>query len=479
MQEPGLPVPGEQGKQMQFLSWLYVIAAVVLLFGASVFVHEFGHFWAARRRGLKIEGFSIGFGPKLFGWTRNGIDYAWRWIPAGGFVKLPQMLPGEGGEIEGKEKLPPISPLSKILVAIAGPIMNLVFGFAIATALFFLGLPMLVNPPIVGEVAPGSPEAALGIRPGDRILAVNGEPVHSWQEVQMTTAMARTNVVPVRIEHDGLPSTYYLHAKMNEEIGLKVLNLLPKESPVIQQVFPGSPAAQVGLKPGDILLSYSGVPIAGPEQLVSLIQKSPGKPTPMTVQRGKNRLVIMVTPHLNPNTKTRAIGVMTAPSTTTVYELKKPGPLPWTLVGQVFQQTYGTISAIIHSKQTGVQAKDLSGPPGILAMLAIEVKTDYRLALKFMVLLNVSLAILNLLPLPVLDGGHVFLAVIELLRGRPVSARLQESVTMLFAVLLISFMVYVSYNDVVKRFPLFRSLLKQKVHIEPGAEGTNSPAQAR
>ena len=458
---------------MQVLSWLYVILAVVLLFGASVFVHEFGHFCVARMRGLKVEGFSIGFGPKLFGWTRNGIAYAWRWIPAGGFVSLPQMVPGGGNARGTKEGIPPISPLSKILVALAGPFMNLVFGFAIATALFFLGLPKLVNPPVVGEVAPGSPEASMGIRPGDRIVAVNGKAVHSWQDVQMTTAMALTNILPVLVERSGHQTTYYLHAKMNEQIGLKMLALEPKESPVIQEVFPGSAAEKAGLKPGDVVVTFAGIPVVSQEQLISLIQKSPDKPSPITVRRGDQRLILVVTPQLNPTTKNAVLGVMTAPSTTTTYKLQKPGPLPWELVGQVFQQTFGTISAIIHSKQTGLKAKDLSGPPGILAMLAIEVKADYRLALKFMVLLNVSLAILNLLPLPVLDGGHILLSVIEQLRGRPVSVRLQESLSTLFAVLLISFMLYVSYNDVVKRYPLFKSLLDRKVHIESETHMSN------
>jgi regulator of sigma E protease len=123
--------------------------------------------------------------------------------------------------------------------------------------------------------------------------------------------------------------------------------------------------------------------------------------------------------------------------------------------------------------------KDLSGPPGILAMLAIELKTDYRLALKFMVLLNISLAILNLLPVPVLDGGHVAMAILEKLRGRPLSPRIQEYATMVFATLLISFMLYVSYNDVVRRFPLFKSMLNQQVQIESGSGIPNGNADAK
>src|SRR3954465_3355492 len=116
------------------LSWFYVGGAVLLLFGAAVFVHEFGHYWVARRRGLKVEAFAIGFGPKLFSWRKHGIDYSWRLIPAGGFVRIPQMVTSEAleGKHQTSEPLGPAAPLSKILVAFAGPFMNLVFAFAIA-----------------------------------------------------------------------------------------------------------------------------------------------------------------------------------------------------------------------------------------------------------------------------------------------------------------------------------------------------------
>src|SRR5712671_2136595 len=125
----------------EILNVAYVIVAVLLLFGAAVFVHEFGHYCVARMRGLKVEAFAIGFGPKILSWTRDGIEYSWRWIPAGGFVKLPQMITSEALEGEstaGGEKVPPAPPLSKILVAVAGPLMNVIFGFAIAALLYFV-----------------------------------------------------------------------------------------------------------------------------------------------------------------------------------------------------------------------------------------------------------------------------------------------------------------------------------------------------
>src|SRR2546423_14121733 len=135
----------------------YVIVVVVLLFGAAVFVHEFGHFCMARRRGMKVEGFAIGFGPKIFSWTRDGVEYSWRWIPAGGFVKLPQMITSEAleGASGSAESTPPAPPWSKILVAVAGPLMNVVFGFSIATLIYFVGLPVAVKPSIIGHVEAG------------------------------------------------------------------------------------------------------------------------------------------------------------------------------------------------------------------------------------------------------------------------------------------------------------------------------------
>jgi regulator of sigma E protease len=464
---------------MQILSWFWVIIAVVLLFGAAVFVHEFGHFLMARRRGLKVEGFSIGFGPKVFGWRRAGIDYAWRWIPAGGYVKLPQMVTSEAieGRSEDSTELPPVSPLSKILVALAGPTMNALFAFLIAAFLFFVGLPVRVNPAVVGGVEPGSPEAQLDIRAGDRIIAVNGRRVKSWEDAQMIAAMAHTNVLPVVIAREDVTNTYYLTARINDNLGLKILDLEPMAHPVIRQVFAGSAATAAGLQKEDTVLSFAGVPVVGQEQLVNLIKKRPGTPSPIEIKRGQQRLKLTVTPKVDPTTRVGMLGIEIGADTGSVYQLQRPGPAPWTLIAEITGQTLGTFSALIHSRQTGVGVKDLSGPPGILAMLAAELKIDYRLGLKFMVLLNISLAILNLLPLPVLDGGHILLAIVEQLRGRPLSPRIQEYATSVFALLLISFMLYVSYNDVVRRFPLFRSLFNQHVQIEssPASQGSNQP----
>lgn len=463
---------------MQILNVIYVIAAVLFLFGAAIFVHEYGHFWMARRRGLKVDGFSIGFGPKIFGWRRDGIDYAWRWIPAGGFVALPQMVTSEA--IEGKSKsdtpLPPITPWSKILVAFAGPFMNIVFAFAIATIIYFVGLPVPVNPPIIGYVEPGSEEAQLGIQEGDVIVQVADRRIRSWEDVQETAILARTNVLPVVIERAGVRRTYQLTTIVSPGLGLKVLNLDPRDHPVVKEVMPNSAAKEAGLQVEDVIVSFAKIPIAGRDQFIKLIQARANETTEIVIKRGDQKLALAITPKLNPATGKGLIGAQIGGSSTVIYQVQRPGPTPWAQVKDVFDKTVKTFAALLYSKQTGVGAKDLSGPVGIFAMLGAQVNADYRLALSFLVLLNINLAFLNLLPLPVLDGGHILMAIIERIRRRPMSVKFVEYSTTGFAVLLISFMLYVTFFDI-KRIPLFKSLFKRGTQIEQIENAPAAPAQ--
>src|SRR5690348_8480195 len=189
---------------MNILNVIYVIFAVLVLFGAAIFLHELGHFWVARKLGMKVEEFAIGMGPKIWSWKRDGIVYSIRWIPAGGFVKLPQMITSEALEGKSEEVVPPAAPWKKILVAIAGPFMNVVFAFAIAASIYFVGLPVAVNPPIIGYVEPNSPEAKMGIQAGDTIVSVDNKPVKSWDDISVFAATARSSVMPVVIEHKGV-----------------------------------------------------------------------------------------------------------------------------------------------------------------------------------------------------------------------------------------------------------------------------------
>jgi regulator of sigma E protease len=464
---------------MSILNFIYIVAAVLLAFGASIFFHELGHFWVARKVGMKVEEFAVGFGPKIYSIKRNGIEYSLRWIPAGGFVKLPQMITSEALEGQSKDPVPPAAPWQKILVAVAGPLMNVAFAFAIATFIYFVGLPVAVDPPIVGYVQPNSPEAKMGIQEGDRITSVDGHAVQSWQDVNMDTIVARTAVVPVTLEHNGQPKTYNLQTSTDNGLNLKMINLDPRDHPNIWGISSGSPADKAGLKMKDEIVSFAGVPVSSTEQFISLVRKRGGQPNQIQVERNGKTLTMSITPTLDPGTQIGRIGVTMGTSETEVYVVQKPGPTPWAQVKDVVNKTYESLSALVHSHETGVGVDDLSGPVGIFSILAAEWNTDYRLGLSFLVLLNINLAIINMLPIPVLDGGHVVMAIIEKVRRRPLSLKLIEAVTTGFAVLLLSFMLYVTVRgDIMKRFPIYRTMFEDHAQIQqPAQPAATTPAK--
>ncbi len=444
------------------IHYLYYGACVVLLFGAAIFVHEFGHYWMARRRGLKVLAFAIGFGPKIVSWTRHGIEYSIRWIPAGGYVKLPQMVTGP---MEGESKadeIPPAAPFSKILVAAAGPFMNVVFALAIACLIYWIGLPVPVNPSIIGYVRPDSPEGKMGILEGDRVVSLQGTPVKSWDEINVMTIVALTNVLPVGIKHAGHTTIYNLRADVNPLLNVKMLNLDPKEHWNVDTIKEGSAGEAAHLAPGDEVVTFGGAPISSFEQLTNLIQKRGGLETVMVVKRGHELTNLTVTPKLDPGSKSFKLGVtFRLPPDAYIVE----HPSPWLQIQNVLNQIGSTVSALTHPRESGVHVSELSGPVGILGFLAAEVKTDFRRALSFLVLLNINLAIINMLPVPVLDGGHILMAIIEKIRRRPLGLQFVEYTTTGFAILLISFMLYVTFFDL-KRLPLLRMVLSQKSQVE-------------
>jgi regulator of sigma E protease len=451
---------------------VYVVLVVLVFFGASVFVHEYGHYIMAKLRKMIVLGFSIGFGPKILGWRdRSGVDWAIRWIPAGGFVKLPQMITSEAIEGAADSTVPHASPFSRILVAIAGPVMNVAFAFLIATVVWRVGLPVAVNPSIIGYVEPGSDEAKMGIREGDRILKVDGKQVRDWQDVQKFTVLARTNVIPIEISREGTINTYLLTAKVNPAFGLKLLNLDPRDHPVIGSLVEDGVAKAVGLQVDDQFVSFAGVPVVGQSQLVELIRAKPEQASVVEVIRGSEKLKFTVTPRLDPKENVGRIGVVLTGSRKLVYQLQRPGPTPWQQVSDVLRMMGEVVGALVHSKETGVTAKDMSGPVGIFGKLAADVNADIRLALNFVVMVNINLAILNLMPIPVLDGGHIVMALYEIVTRRRIGVRFQEIVTTAFAVLLLSFMLYVSFFDVVKRGPMFRALFRQETVVETTPAG--------
>ena len=453
--------------------WVYPIFVVVFFFGLTIFIHEFGHFIVAKRRGLKIERFSIGFGPAIWKWTSEGIEYRVSWIPFGGYVALPQMAPMEAieGETESKaEQLPPASPVSKMLVAVAGPIFNIMLGFLLATCVYVLGLPMPVNPNIVGWVEPGSREEQIGIREGDRIVKINDETVKTWDKINFAVAVNEGPTVRVVVERDGKQQEYLLETEIIKAFGIKTINLYPQGRPYASRVRLGSPAEQSGILANDKFLAVEGVPLSTQQELRDLIGKRPNLPTKVTLLRRKQVMEILVTPALDPRENVGRMGVELMDQIE--FQVVRPGPTPWAQFADAFGQMGRTFNALIHYRQTKVGLDSMAGPIGIsVGWWAQIVHGGLLRGLWFAVVINIALAVFNLLPLPVLDGGHIVFALIEAAIRKPLNPVFLHRLTTGCAAILIAFMLYISFNDVRRFIPWPSKAAPRPI----SATETNSP----
>jgi len=453
--------------------FVYPALLVLGFFGLTIFIHELGHFLMAKWRGMKIERFSIGFGPKIFGWTgRDGIDYRVSWILFGGYVALPQMSPMEAleGKTETKpEELPTASPVTKILVSLFGPFMNLVLALGIALVVWWVGMPSPSRTMVVGWIEPNSAEEQAGIRVGDRIVSVNGQTVQRWSQMLGEVANSPEAIVMLNVERQGEILSFQLEAQKEGIGGARTLNLCPKSRPLAQRILPGTPAEMAGLQPGDRFLSVAGVPIYSADQLRGLIGKRADQATAVHVLRDHRVTVLTVTPRvLVPKAKQAQMGVALGD------EVVRPGPNPVEQAQEVLQLMWYTVTALVHHKDTNVGIKDLSGPVGIMTGLWGAIAYGgVRSGLWLAVMLNINLAILNLLPLPVLDGGHIVFATIESFLRRPLNARLVHALSVAFASVLIAFMLYITFFDV-QRLAFSRRAPSTVAPTEPAVGSTET-----
>ncbi len=456
---------------MIILTTIYVIAAVLLLFGAAIFVHEWGHYFVARKCGMKVEEFAIGFGKILWKKEKDGILYTVRAIPAGGFVKLPQMLTSEaleGKNEEDTEPLPEISPWAKIAVAVAGPIMNIVFAVVLATVIYYVGLPEMITPPVVGNLGEESSEYELGIREGDIVTKIDGEPIASWEEAYKLTALSLTNRFEVTFLRDNDEFIRVLTSTpVSDDIPIRTLDLPSKYPPIVGRVLAGQAADEAGLKADDKIISLGEIPIGGQGQLIDELQKNGDKATEIVVHRDGENVPLPIKPRMIEGKVMIGVQFGYGPR---VYIERYPGPTPWENISEVGSLMWRTLYALFHKKETGVGVSDLSGPVGILAMLGAMVKTDYRLALNFLVLLNVNLAILNMLPIPVLDGGHTVMGFIEGIFRRKIPVIIQTVLTYIFAILLIVLMLFVSFYDIFERRGIFVDMFNSDTEVQAPAD---------
>ncbi|MFV0338201.1 MAG: RIP metalloprotease RseP [Chthoniobacterales bacterium] len=479
-----------------FLKFIIICLEVILIFNLLIVVHELGHFLAAKWRGLVVEKFAIWFGKPLWSKTIGGVEYRLGSIPAGGFVAIPQLAPMEaveGGSKADRASLPPVKPLDKIIVAFAGPLFSLGLAFVFAVLVFFIGRPVSEGEmgTTIGYVLPDGPAAEAGLLAGDKILSVNNHPVSRFsamgdvgESIIWNIATSEAPLIPIEVERDGATKTFEVAPITPERSGwgrkrLRQIGIAPRETPVIARIIANSPAATAGLKPQDEVTAVDGKPLLSMGDLAEYLDKFKGKAIALTVVRQEQGKTvtrdITVTPKI-PEGETRPrIGIQWDTAGKTV--LTHPNPISQVIGG--ITTMWATISAVV-SPKSEINISHLSGPVGIMRLYYVlfESPNGWRSAIWFSVILNVNLAILNLLPFPVLDGGHITLAIIEAIRRKPISIRVLEIVQTAFALLLISFMIYVTFYDVLD-LPFFGKSASggevPEMHFEPDA-GSPAPS---
>lgn len=583
-------------------------AGAIFGLGFSIFVHELGHFLAARKRGLHVTRFSIGMGPKIFSWEKDGVEYRISALPLGGYVALPQLAEmgriegGKEGESENEEALPPISFTDKVIVAVMGAIFNFIFAFFLALIIWWTGQPtsnqMLTTE--VGYVSESlsiegkklvGPAFEAGIRPGDKIIKVDGSTVETFMDIQqnIVTGFGRSEEgnpeTQILIERNGetfdltvYPTIAYYNTASKDPI--RTIGIAPADEIKIRSVSENSPAKKAGLQPGDIIRSANGINLLQLQTFIDIISDDQNNPTQLIVDRNGERIELELNPvtialtkpllkvNFERNGQESVLSIrpdfsdssnenkteLTARSSLYIHQIvsrergsldkvrqedriiainnkavqslqdaldalsnvkgpvlqitigrnggtqtlpivfskvvsKVESPITQPMVGfsishetvithispikqfgQQISMTFRILGALFH-RGSEIGIGHLSGPIGIVRQLTEITRLDYRLALSFLILMNVNLGILNLLPIPILDGGHILFALIGKIRRKALPIRIVAGLQGGFMILLLSLMVFVLFKDSVRwhgdNQMTDRTELMNKLYIDP------------
>jgi regulator of sigma E protease len=443
------------------------IISFVIVIGVLILIHELGHFFVARWTGVGVERFSIGFGPVLLRWRGKETEYCLSAIPMGGYVKML----GEENPLEGGTAMPydpkkafSLKPLwARFLIVFAGPGMNFVLAAVIVAAvLATAGRP--VWPAVAGRVADDGPAAVAGLRSGDTIVAANGRPVKYWEDVDRAVAASNGKPLELTIKRGETTQSATLTPKqttiqdpiLRESKTAWDIGAGPQSVPQISSVNPGSPAEKAGLQAGDVVLRVGGRAVFTAEDLVQAIRSKPGEPLPVEILRENRRLTLTVTPNVeeekSPTGETIKVGRIQAGIGSKAVSFVAYDPISALWHGAVWTKdmTVITVKGFWKLVVGTIDRSNIGGPIQIASMAGQQAREGLAPLAMFTAIISVNLAVLNLLPVPMLDGGHLFFFIIEAVLGRPLSLRKREAAQQLGFVLLMLLMVYALYNDLVR-----------------------------
>ena len=430
---------------------LYTAFAVLLLFGVTVFVHELGHFLMARRAGMVIETFSIGFGPAIWRRKRGDITYKIGMIPFGGYVALPQMDSSDRAEKdENNPPLPRVAPSWRIAVALAGAAGNMVLAIVLASRVYWVGKPSSPRETSsrIGFVDTNTTAYADGLRPGDEVIAINGEAVQSWDDLETRAALAEQAVLTIRSGQEGVSREVAIPLEPTP-FGIKILDGIgPVNFCDVGSVFPGSPAEQAGVKTGDRIVEFNGERLWSREHLIMLVNEASDKEVPMVVQRDGQRIHLNVTPRFDEKIGRALIGVGFSMMDLDYASVSHPSP--WSQIRSHASAIFRFMRALVTPKQARAAAQGVGGPVAIFVLFWMAVRNSLMIAIWFAGFINVNLAVINLIPLPPFDGGHIVFALWEAVTRKPINQRVFAAIVNTLFILVFALLIFLSYRDVTR-----------------------------
>ena len=442
------------------------VLALALTLGILVTLHEYGHFWVARRCGVKVLRFSVGFGKPMFSWyAKHGTAFAVAAIPLGGYVKMLDEREGPVPEELRDQAFTSKPPSQRIAIAAAGPVANFLFAIFAYWLLSVVGVTHVA--PIVGQIADESVAERVGLQEGMEIHAVDGHRVSSWRDVNMRI-LERTGehgLISMEVSEDGARGTVSGELSgwglsddtPNPLAEFGITPWRPAVPPVLGQISDGGRAQAAGLQPGDRIVAVGGEPISSWFELVEFIRNAPEQTLQVTIERNGAEQSVSVTPEAKTQESGESIGFVGAGVEAISWPeevLRDVSYGPFAAVPVALSETWAdtrlTLVAIKKMVTGLLSPTNLSGPITIARVAEASVSSGFEDFVRFLAYLSVSLGILNLLPVPVLDGGHIVYYTIEALRGKPLSEQAQAFGLRIGMAMILTLMVFALYNDLMR-----------------------------